>query len=82
MFRLSGGERYDAKRFVTRDERRDRYPGSGDLVGTEPGPGWNGLPRRLVAEHAKQVAEIGDLLGAGEKLPKHHGPLGSKGPKM
>ena len=48
----------------------------------QPRPGWYGLPRRLIAEHAKQVAEIRDLLGPSEKLPQHRGPVGWHGPTV
>ena len=81
-FRVARGQGNDAKGVVPCDERGPCDTGRVDCGGTEPGPGWHGLPRRLIAEHAKQVAKIGDLLGAAEKLPKHRGPLGSKGPKM
>src|SRR5439155_7226143 len=48
----------------------------------EPGPGWHGFPHPLEPERAKEVAKIIDLLGAGEKLPQHHGPLGRDAPKV
>jgi len=64
-----------AKCIMPRDERGPTHAGGARRFLPEPGPGWHGFPRRVVSEHAKQVAEIVDLLGAGEKFPQHHGPL-------
>ena len=38
------------------------------MSGAEPGPGWYGLPRRVVAERAKERSQIFDPLGAGDQL--------------
>src|SRR5207247_1722341 len=45
----------------------------------QPGPGWHGFPRRVVTEHADHLAEIVNLLGAGEKRPQHPEPLDCRG---
>src|SRR5262245_8059322 len=81
-FRVARLEGDHPVRLVPRDQLGGGDSSSAHFDRAEPGPGWYGLPRRVIAEHAKEVAKIGDLLGAGEKLPEHHGPLGSKGPKM
>ena len=52
------------------------------VVLAQPGPGWHVLLRRLEAERAKKVAKILDPLGAGEKLPQHHGPFGRHAPNL
>ena len=67
---------------MARDERRAPHARRFRLLGTEPGTGWHVLPRRLEPERPKEVAKIIDLLGAGEKVPQHHGAPGSVGAKV
>src|SRR5206468_10976734 len=50
--RVCGLEAEDAERLAPRDERRARDSGRPRGVLPEPGPGWHGLPRRVVAERA------------------------------
>ena len=73
-----GVEGEDPERAGAADQRRPAH--AGRLGGRpQPGPGRHGFPRRVVAEHADHLAEIVNLLGAGEKRPQHHGPLGCRG---
>src|SRR5206468_10972563 len=46
---VARGEAEDAERAVARDEGDGGYAGAGRRV-AQPGPGWHGLPRRVVAE--------------------------------
>ena len=51
--RIGGRERDDAEGLVPGDERDGANTRRFRRRGPEPGPGWHGLPRRLIAEHAK-----------------------------
>src|SRR5206468_12286762 len=75
-------DREYAERLVARHQRRSEHARRLCLRRTEPGSGWHGLPRRLKPERPKEVAKIVDLLGAGEKVPQHHGAPGSEGANL